>query len=76
MGFIALRYVASCRAIHGYVKILIFVYPFLCALIIKIAEQLLTEGQINEEELRLMSMDKAHCDIGMTLLTHSGIRIS
>ena len=40
------------------------------------AEQLLTEGQINEEKLRLMSTDKARCDIGMTLLTHSDIRIS
>ena len=39
-------------------------------------EQLLTEGQIIEEELRLMSTDKARCDIGTTLLTHSGIRIS
>ena len=35
------------------------------------AEQLLTEGQINEEDLRQMSMDKARCDIGTTLLTHS-----
>ena len=42
---------------------------------IKMAEQLLTEGQINEEELRQMNMDKACCDIGMTLLTHSGISI-
>ena len=30
VGFIALRYVVSYRAIHGYVKILIFVYSFLC----------------------------------------------
>ena len=76
VGFIALRYVASCRAIDGYVKIFIFVYSFLCAWLTKMAEQLLTEGQINEEELRLMSTDRARCDIGMTLLTHSGIQIS
>ena len=40
------------------------------------AGQLLTEGQINEEELRLISMDKARCDIDTTLLAQSGIRIA
>ena len=78
VGFIALRYVASCRALatwlceNTYLCILLLV----CMNNIKMAEQLLTEGQINEEELRLMSTDKAHCDIGTPLLTHSCIRIS
>ena len=41
-------------------------------ILIRIAEQLLTDGNVNEQQLKCLPLKKAREDIGVSLLRNSG----